>query len=509
MALGIHRCESAKLPLEENLGSAVCLGGCRGLRPHPSLEAATSIARVLVVRMAQRIFLCFIKASSGTELLFSIIAIFLHHHLPPSVSPGLTSSIMASDPNMASDLIVASTPPEIEPQWLLNRRTNNDNSRLYSLPTEILLDIMELLAIHDRVGIYMIRQSCQRFADLFGASRFRGFHEIDDSIILGREKRNVPLETLPLKAFRERFIDVGFSPYTMKARQVLMRDFEKKSVTAAESDDTDELEPICHSCSRRHPAKDFRLSEINDGKDYARTCERWYGHQNVCSHSDLGKLKKDDDGLVEPKSSEYDHSRDYKMVYWSCEECFGEDLMGTQDDLLKRFPATVFPLLEMEICIDIKSHPEWFHIRWCMPLFANMNDKPNPKGITRDLVRARLWELSEGPYEDLLRLSIGPLASFRDEMFLERFGEGGIQGTDWKEEVKTLETEDGPWNEPEEWPLGWVMENGNLYLGFDHHNWAWTEWYYRDDSGYRRGGDLYWESIAAEEEEQEEEYDHW
>lgn len=405
----------------------------------------------------------------------------------------------------------------VEPPWLVNRRTNTAQSLIFRLPNEIIMSIMRVLAMHNRPGIYMIRQVCHLFAKLFGAPCFRGLHELDDSIILSREKRNVDLDTLPLKAFRWRFIFVAFSPYSLDARNILARDFKNEASRLASESDNEEKpstsideqsELLCHFCFRKHSVGDFRPLERKPDKCHSRLCERWYGFHNVCAHCDMGKMDFNDHGMDTQKLGYYERSTDYEdKDFYRCRQCFG-DLVPPEIDILERFPDTKFPACKYSRCIHHRCHMEDMYRSWRMPLFTNMNAKPEPKDITRQLMRERLWALSEGPCEDLLRLSIGPLASFRDNMFLEAFGEDGIQNQNWYRSVDIPKTEDGwvHFDDDGEWGLGWSLRNGDLYLCFEHHFWAYCEFFIRVDR-YNYESKLYSEmNPRSDSEEEQEEY---
>lgn len=127
-----------------------------------------------------------------------------------------------------------------------------------------------------------------------------------------------------------------------------------------------------------------------------------------------------------------------------------------------------------------------------MPLFCNLQPSERPAVISRSMVEQRLVELSKGPYEDLVRLTVGPDASFRDEVLVEQFDENGnLRGRgDFRIRGRNSRYNDVVDGE-------WSIEGGDLYLSLSRGFWSASQ-EFDLTSGYGESSRFYYEEEDSE-----------
>ncbi|KAH7376689.1 hypothetical protein B0T11DRAFT_346819 [Plectosphaerella cucumerina] len=407
----------------------------------------------------------------------------------------------------------------VEPQWATNRRLNDTESPLCRLPNELLLKIMRA-ASEDHVTLYMLRQACHSFAKLFGDAVFKYFHERDFSLILGQNKEKVKLHGLPLMAFRARVIDVFFSGHKCYARQLLRRDSEPEMVETT-CPDTGEVRlekrnmgelVLCDYCAddprpekNFHRRDEFPPSQEKLSDEYHRACEMWFGYVNACSHCNYHGRHMQQDRLN--RVDLVDHYLDRRsgdedpICLWECTTCFN-DLCPEGIDICETFRSTMRPAILWHERGDFTYQQYDVLYEWKMPLFCNLLPSEKPAAITLSMVKERLEELSKGPYEDLIRMSIGPDVSFRDEVFVKPFDETRLTIThdngklcgrgslDFDERNRRSGNHDRI-------DAGWSIEDGDLYLNLSCTFWCASQEFNREN-GYGESHRFYYGEDESE-----------
>jgi hypothetical protein len=358
-------------------------------------------------------------------------------------------------------------------------RARNARETLCRLPSEILLRIMGDLMEDDLAALYLLRQACHRFADLFGSRQFIRYHETETS------------SDSYLQPFCTRFMDVAFSTHRQRTCYLLERDMCSVIVTGQELEDSknprgdadkQRRRLQCHMCNEKHTEDCFPIRQKQAPKHSPPICGIWFGHINICPHCPLKGEDIHDEPIYDPQGV-FHSPLDYEYALWTCEECWVE-LVPPGQTLEDRFPTMKRPSVVYQYLAQSDDFEGfWVNIKWTMPLFADIKpiDKQEPSDDLFTIIERRFQEIARGPYRELLTPTAHPHVSFCAKEILEQLRTkylGKQPGT----VPYSLDFKVSTWNRSDiDAYLSLHTVDGSVYLEFDYTLFGWNQDISRSD----------------------------